>query len=80
MSTSTTADVIAEIRAEMARRSVTQTDLASRVQLSLPALRRRLSGESQLLVSELLEIAEALGVTPRRLLPAEARNGASAGA
>jgi transcriptional regulator with XRE-family HTH domain len=79
MSTSTTLDVIAEIRAEMARQSVTQTDLAPRAHLSLPALRRRLSGESPLLVSELFDIAGALGVSPRRLLPAESVNGASSG-
>lgn len=72
--------VLAEIRAEMARQSVTQTDLAPKAHLSLGALRRRLSGESPLLVSELLDIAAALQVSPRRLLPAESRNGASVGA
>ena len=76
----TTQDVLAEIRAEMARQSVTQTDLAPKAHLSVTALRRRLAGESPLLVSELLDIAQALKVPPRRLLPAEATNGASSSA
>jgi transcriptional regulator with XRE-family HTH domain len=73
-----TNDVLAEIRAEMARKSVTQTDLAPRAHLSVHALRRRLSGEAALSVPELLDIAQALGVAPHRFFPA--KNGASSGA
>ena len=73
----TTPKVIAEIRAEMARQAVTQTELASRVHMTLAALRRRLSGEAPLLVAELLDIAEQLDVPPANLLAGQ--NNASAG-
>jgi hypothetical protein len=68
MAVSKTEDVIAEIRAEMARQQVTQVELAPRTRLSLAALRRRLAGESPLLVSELFDIAKALRVPVSRLV------------
>ena len=70
VSTHSTKEVIAEIRGEIARQGLTQKDLADRIGLPLRSLRRRLSGESPLLVSELLVIAEELEVEPAQLLPA----------
>lgn len=52
----------------MARHSVTQTDLAPQIGLSVRQLRRRLYGESPLTVSELLTIADALHVPPATLV------------
>lgn len=52
----------------MARQAVTQKDLADRTHMTLPALRRRLTGEAPLLVAELLTIAKQLDVPAACLL------------
>jgi transcriptional regulator with XRE-family HTH domain len=64
------------IRAEMARRSLTQSALADRLGISQPSLSKRLSGQTQIEVRDLFGIADALGVHPADLLtPAAASPG-----
>ncbi len=70
MSTHPTNEVIAEIRGEIARQGLTQKVLAERTGIKIQTLRRRLSGEAPLTVSELLTIAHSLDVEPAELLPA----------
>ena len=56
------------IRAEMARRRISQKELAERVGMTQPAVSRRLSGEVVFAVDELPTFAEALGVPVSTLL------------
>jgi transcriptional regulator with XRE-family HTH domain len=58
----------ANIRAEMARRSIRQIVLAQRLGLSQAAISRRLKGETEFSVAELLVVAELLGVPAASLL------------
>jgi transcriptional regulator with XRE-family HTH domain len=68
------------IRAEMARRSLTQSALADRLGISQPSLSKRLSGQTEIEVRDLLGIADALGVAPADLLtPAAASSPGAAG-
>jgi transcriptional regulator with XRE-family HTH domain len=60
------------IRAEMARRKMSQKDLADALGLSQPAASRRLNGHTEFTVGELLEIAAVLGVAPAVLLGEDA--------
>jgi transcriptional regulator with XRE-family HTH domain len=57
------------IRAEMARSGITQGVLASRLDMSQSALSRRLTGDADWTVEELLRTAEVLGCPIRTLLP-----------
>jgi transcriptional regulator with XRE-family HTH domain len=57
------------IRAEMARRSVLQADLAQAIGMSQPALSRRLSGQADWNLLELFAAAQHLGVRVADLLP-----------
>ncbi len=61
----------ANVRAEMARRSVRQITVAGHLRMSQAAVSRRLSGETEFSVSELVAVAGLLGVTPASLLPQE---------
>ena len=60
--------VAATVRAEMARRRVTQDQVAQRLGLSQSAVSRRLGGHLPFDVAELSAVAEILGVTPASLL------------
>lgn len=60
--------VAANVRAEMARRSHTQTSLSRLISLSQAGLSRRLVGRVAFDVCELEEIASALDVTVSDLL------------
>jgi len=53
----------AEIRAEVARQRRTTTDLATEIGMSGAALGRRLRGEHPFDVTELEQIARALGIS-----------------
>lgn len=56
-------EVISEnVRAEMARRRVTQSKLAANLNLSRAALSARLSGKTLWGINELIPVADALGV------------------
>lgn len=66
-----------EIRAELARQRVTQTDLAERIGMPITPLRRRLSGETEISVNELAAIAQALGVPVEQFLAASTSAGAA---
>lgn len=62
----------ANVKAEMARRGVTQTDLADRLGMKQSALSKRLRGVISLNIDELTEIAKVLDVPLSALLPTEA--------
>lgn len=60
--------VAANVRAEAARRRLTQTALAGKLGISQEALSRRLTGRVPISVDELVDYASALGVSPSELL------------
>jgi|SRR5580700_4891739 transcriptional regulator with XRE-family HTH domain len=64
----TFADVlIGEIKAEMARQDVTQTELARRLGTSQSSVNRRLRGNAQITAADIEHIADALGTTVHSL-------------
>lgn len=65
------AEVGANIRAEIARRGIHQTDLAAQLGISQSALSKRLRGTTPLDINEVADIAAALGVPLSTLLPSE---------
>lgn len=56
--------IAAAVRAETARRRVSQQSLASKVGMTQPALSRRMNGHVQFSPEELLAVAQALDVDP----------------
>lgn len=58
----------ANIKAEMARRSMSQQDLAHALGMSQAAVSKKLKGSTQLRVDELHRIADILGVSAESLL------------
>lgn len=67
---STNNNVTARIRAEIAARRVSRSELARRTGMSATAMHRRLSGEVSMSLDEIDEIAEALEVPAEQLLSA----------
>lgn len=67
--TVTTTAIVAEVRAEMARQRRTQVALARHLGLSHVQLGKRLQGRMDFRVSELVEIADWLGVPVTQLIP-----------
>ena len=63
-----TSALLAEVRAEMARRGDNLSDLATATGISQASLSRKLRGETALLVTEALLICDALHVTLPTLL------------
>ena len=55
------------VRAEMARHRITQTELAQALELSQSAVSRRLKGESEWTASEVMRLAQLFGIDPGRL-------------
>lgn len=70
--------VAANVRAEMARRKISQRALAEKAGISQPQIYRRLRGELAFDVDELGAIANALGIDVRALLPEPAEAPAAA--
>ncbi len=68
--------VAATIRAELARRRKTQSDLATALGMARSALHRRLNGDQSLTVDELHKIAKYLDLSASYLI----ESGESAGA
>lgn len=66
--------VAEEIRVQMARRQVKQSELTRRTGIKQATLSRRLSGDEELKVAELLVIAAALGVNASEILGAAERD------
>lgn len=62
MTTNPSAVIGANVRAEMARRGISQTALAMRLQKSQTAVSKRLRGETPFDVNELATVAAALNV------------------
>jgi transcriptional regulator with XRE-family HTH domain len=56
-------DVAANVRAELARRRITQTDVAQRLGVSRQNVAQRLNGSVDFRVGELISIANMLGIT-----------------
>ncbi|MET8908353.1 helix-turn-helix transcriptional regulator [Micromonospora sp. NPDC004551] len=73
MAENLTRAVASEIRAEMARREMTQQALAPLIGMSQQALSRRLRGEHPFDTAELERVANALGVPVAEFLPASER-------
>ena len=63
-----TEGLLREVRAEMGRQGVNMTRLSESTGISQPALSRKLRGESPLLITEALRIADVLHVTIPTLL------------
>jgi len=61
--------VAANIRAEMARQGYTQSRFAEKLSKTQAYLSRRLTGQVSFTIDEIYEIAEALSVPARDLLP-----------
>lgn len=72
MPTTPTAKTGENVRAEMARRGVTQMVLARKIGLSQPAVSARLKGKTPFNINELCLIASVLNVPLTALLPTEA--------
>jgi len=71
MTTSVTQSVAAEVRAELARKRIPQSDLAEVLGVSQAGISRRLSGATPFDVNELAAVAAFLGVPVGKLMPAE---------
>jgi transcriptional regulator with XRE-family HTH domain len=71
MAESLTDRVAAEVRAEMARRRMTQRQLAEIMGISQPQVMQRLTGKLGFRLSELEHLAKALDVPVARFLPAD---------
>ena len=68
MTTTPTAATGANVRAEMARRGLSQAALAQRLNVSQTAISKRLRGETPFDINELTRIAEVLDVPLDTLL------------
>jgi len=55
-------DVAANVRAELARRRIRQTDVAERLGVSRQNVAQRLNGSVDFRVGELISIADMLGI------------------
>lgn len=64
--------VAANVRAELARRRVTQTQLASVLGIPQPAVSRRLGGKVPFSIDELADLAAYLGMPVASLITADA--------
>lgn len=68
MTSTATKRVAANIRAEMARRGLTQGEVAARVGMTQQAVSRRLSGRFGITVDDLERFCAALGLTVEQAL------------
>lgn len=71
------AETGANVRAEMARRGVSQTDLSNRLGMNQSQISKRLSGTIAFTIDELVAIAATLGVPLSTLIPADVAAAAS---
>lgn len=72
MTQSTPASVVgANVRAEMARRGVSQAALGAVLGFKQPSISARLRGRTPFDINELHQVADFLGVPVETLLPAE---------
>jgi transcriptional regulator with XRE-family HTH domain len=69
MTTGVSQVVADTVRAEMARRKITQLAVANALGVSTAAVNRRLSGQVAWDVDDLATVAGLLGMDPRDLLP-----------
>ena len=61
--------IVREIKAEMARQGINQSELGELVGRTQNAISRRLTGKVQFSMGEIEEIAQALDVTVDQLIP-----------
>jgi transcriptional regulator with XRE-family HTH domain len=78
MSSTPTAQAAANIRAELARRRISQTALAAHLGVSQSWVASRLQGRTPFDVNELHAVAKFLGVPPSALLPDPPNGGVNA--
>jgi transcriptional regulator with XRE-family HTH domain len=69
MATTPTAQTGSNVRAEMARRGVSQTKIATHLNLSQAAVSARLRGVTPFDINELVKVSEFLDVPLEALLP-----------
>ena len=62
--------VAGAVRAELARRGMSQLEAAHYIGLGIAAFRRRTAGATPFSAAELVALAELLGIEPAQLLPA----------
>lgn len=72
MTTDLSRNVADSVRAELARRQMTQRQMADVLGISQASVARRLGGHVPFDVDELAAVAELLDMDPRDLLPAAA--------
>lgn len=65
------ANLAANVRAEVARRRLRQSDIAAQLGLNQRAMSRRMLGEVEFSATELNRLAELLGMPVARLLDCE---------
>lgn len=63
------AKIAAEVRAELARQTKTQREVADRLGITQPSVQLRLSGQRPFRAEELAVIADWLGVPAAQFLP-----------
>lgn len=73
MPTTTTEFTAAELRAEVARQALTQQQVAERMGEGQWWVSRRLTGDAQITVDDLVRFAAALQIPVTQLLPATER-------
>lgn len=64
----TNQDIAANVRAEAARRQVTQAQLAERLELTQPGMSRRMLGRVPFSASELATVADVLEIPVANLI------------
>lgn len=80
MQSPTTQRVAANLRAELARRHLTQRDLAKALGVTQQAISQRMLGRIAFDVNQLGAAAEFLGITPEQLLASHHEREAAASA
>ncbi|GIJ10769.1 helix-turn-helix domain-containing protein [Micromonospora andamanensis] len=68
--------ISSEVRAELARQRRPQREIADRLGISIQQVSLRLRGEVEWRVSELIQVADLLGVPVAQFLPAPAASAA----
>jgi transcriptional regulator with XRE-family HTH domain len=76
MGTATTAGLIGEVRAEMARQKVTVTKVARATDISRASFSRKLNGSAEFTIRELTRAADFLGLPLSELASRAERNAA----
>jgi len=63
--------VATQVRVELARQNLNQSDLARKLGKHQQWVQRRLSGETRITVEDVVAVASALNIPPATLLPSD---------